>query len=109
MWHKVSNDVATITMRARRWLAGKATEADFDPLMIATLELNHKTLETVGFPGEHCPLCFAQYSLGAKIPDLWITKCLDSIEIAARSSAILTQRGHRKVNGHDSAKIIQIK
>lgn len=105
MWGLVATDVKTVTKRAQLWLTGKATASDFDPLVIATLELLQKTREHAGLPGNKCPLCFASHHLGKGIDNVWINGCTDKILDACKSSDVMALRAGRKVNG---ATIIRI-
>lgn len=78
---------------AKRWVEGTAAREEFDPLIVATLELNKKYVETWGPPmngGDRCSLCWAgANAMSTKVPERWLEACCDQLaEIAKRNELL---------------------
>lgn len=75
--------------KARRWLQGQTSRDDFDPYVIATLELNQKAGMIFAVPSTpHCTLCVVEHQGGPAVCHEWLDNVTDAILAAALANDI---------------------
>jgi hypothetical protein len=94
LWKLCSTDPHISAVRAQRWLAGVAMREEFDPLVVATLEINSKAKEilhpAIAETQHLCPLCQASKALQrVDIPAAWIDNCTDMMFLVAKTNGLV--------------------
>lgn len=74
---------------ARKWLLGTTTKEEFDPYVVATLEIASKAKELSVYvvPG-CCPLCTVEAAYRQPLAPDWIDNITDLMLIIARANAL---------------------
>ena len=92
LMHLVNNDPKEVERRTKAWLLGIASRQEFDPYIIAVLEIYNKASEIIGHELERvsaegrvpCPLCAVTRALQDAGADVkWIDNCTDAVLVAA--------------------------
>lgn len=72
-------------IKAKRWLQGNATKEQFDPYVVASLEIYQKANEQLGLIEDPvCPLCVVEQVLGAS--HSWIDNVTDLLVLFCRTN-----------------------
>ena len=87
MGRYVSLNTQDVKRKTHLWLHGAATPADFDPYVVAVLEINKKAHEEYGIPHHHtCPLCYIDHILGMRAATTWIDNVTDLMVVTCRTN-----------------------
>ena len=75
---------------AVRWLLGTATMEEFDPLVVAILEITNHAKIFIGMqPQDHrCPLCGVTYALGVGADDKWVDNVTDLMLLTSKVNGL---------------------
>lgn len=86
LWHLVKPERAQDF--AVRWLQGTATAVEFDPYVVASLEINMKMVKFLRIQPEHpqeCPLCRVNLVLcNSEADKAWIDNVTDLMLLTAK-------------------------
>jgi hypothetical protein len=82
--------------KAKRWLEGTAPVGEFDPLVVAYLEINKKAFEMFNTHlRDECPLCAANRILKRNADKQWIDNISDLMYATCLANGLI-----KRANGH---------
>ncbi len=84
-------DTRDIQIFATRWIVGYAAAQEFDPLIVAMLEINNHAHMMIGMAKEdpRCPLCLVEFTMGQKADQKWIDNVTDLMLLTAKANDLL--------------------
>lgn len=109
MWKFVAPDDHKMGINLIAWLKGQTTKETFDPLVIASLEINKKAIQYCGpyVKGKnpaglsYCPICETQKSLlMATLDTQWIDTITDVAYAVALTNGFITGADIRAREAH---------
>jgi len=79
------------SVHGKLWLEGKASREEFDPYVVATLEIASKAREFgVQALNGSCPLCeIARALQDNEVPEAWLDNCADFMLLIAKANHLV--------------------
>jgi hypothetical protein len=87
--HLITEDPQKAAYKGRRWLRGNARPQDFDPQVVATLEIYQK-VTSMGYAPTGCALCAVPALLRVASADAhWIDNVTDAMVVVAQVNGLM--------------------
>lgn len=90
MGHLISVNDAQASARCAKWLDGKTTADEFDPLVVSMLEINHKAslVTNLSVTAPCCPLCEVERRMQRYVASSWIDNVTDMMILICETNAV---------------------
>lgn len=86
MGRYITQSTDSVRRKTKLWLTGQAQPYDFDPYIVAALEVAKKAREMYGVQNGTCPLCAADHFLGFGAASTWIDNVTDLMVVTCQAN-----------------------